>query len=126
MALITVTRDPEGKSGIFNIDPGLILMLNFAMSSDKVTVHTAEDVYFMSGTLKYWSNVLNCSGYRFEIADRSNVMNLDKVKVLDKTLKIAYFDQTITSKSKRCMIASYRFKEVAEQILTFNPTIVIA
>ncbi|MEC0167420.1 LytTR family transcriptional regulator DNA-binding domain-containing protein [Paenibacillus graminis] len=126
MALLTVTRDPDGKSGILNIDAGLVLMLNFAFSSDKVTVHTADSVYFMVGTLKYWNKVLNCSGYRFEIVDRSNAMNLDKVKVLDKTLKIAFFEQTITKKSKRCMIASYRFKEVADHIRSFNPTIVIA
>ncbi|GGF72346.1 hypothetical protein GCM10010912_16830 [Paenibacillus albidus] len=126
MALLTVTRDPEGKSGILNIDAGLILMLNFAMSSDKVTVHTEENIYFMVGTLKYWNKVLKCSGYRFEIVDRSNSMNLDKVKVLDKTLKIAYFDRKITNKSKRCMIASCRFKEVVDQIVSFNPTITIA
>ncbi|AIQ70336.1 hypothetical protein [Paenibacillus graminis] len=125
MILLTVTRDPEGTSGILNIDAGLVLMLNFALSSDKVAVHTADDVYFMVGTLKYWNKVLNCSGYRFGIVDRSNSMNLEKVTVLDKTLKIAYFDHDISNKSKRCMIASYRFKEVADQILSFNPTLVI-
>lgn len=100
-------------------------MLNFEMSSDKVAVHTAEDVFFMVGTLKYWNKALNNSGYRFGIADRSNCVNLNKITVLDKTLKIAFFEKNFTSKSKRCMIAGYRYKEVAESLMLVNPNIII-
>ncbi|MEK4188134.1 MULTISPECIES: LytTR family transcriptional regulator DNA-binding domain-containing protein [Paenibacillus] len=125
MLKLSVTRDPEGESGLNNIDVDSILMLDFAMSSDKVAVHTAEEIYFTVGTLKYWNKTLNNSGYRFGIADRSNCVNLEKIEVLDKTLKIAYFEKDFTSKSKRCMIARYRFKEVAESLMLVNPNIII-
>lgn len=45
MLKLSVTRDPEGESGLINIDADSILMLNFAMSSDKVAVHTDEDIF---------------------------------------------------------------------------------
>lgn len=125
MVSLSVTHDPEGESGIINIDVGHVLMLNFSMSSDRVAVHTTEDIFFTMGTLKYWNKILNNSGYRFEIVDRSNCINLDKVAVLDKTLKVAYFEKDYTNLSKRCMIAGYRFKEVANRLMTVNPRILI-
>ncbi|AHV98027.1 LytTR family transcriptional regulator DNA-binding domain-containing protein [Paenibacillus sabinae] len=125
MALLSVTKDVGGKSGITNIEIGDILMLSYSKSIDRVLVHTAETIYYTIGTLTFWNEVLNNSGHNFSLVDRSNSLNLDKVVILDPTFKVAYFESNITPKSKRCIIAGYRFNEVKKSLNLINPGISI-
>lgn len=125
MNLLSVTHDPAGASCILNIDINEIIMLRYSRTHDKIEVHTARDVYFTVGTLKYWCDVLNFSGLEFASVDRSNVLNLKKVKVLDETFKVAYFETEINSKSKKCLIAEYKFNDVKERLGQLNPLLVL-
>jgi DNA-binding LytR/AlgR family response regulator len=125
VAKLTVTRDPAGISGILSVNVDEILMLEYSRREDRIVVHTAEDTYYTVGTLKYWNDALNGSGYQFAMVDRGNSLNLAKVVRIDEIFNVAYFEDVIDSSSKRCMIARHRMKEVKSALGIINPGVIV-
>ena len=125
MTIISVTRDPAGNSGLISIDADEILMLEYSSKEDRIILHTTDHSFFTMGTLKYWTDALNGTGYKYALVDRGNSLNLEKVVLLDKTYNLAFFESDIHSQSKRCMIASQRFKEVECSLNILNPAIIV-
>ncbi|MGE7052951.1 LytTR family transcriptional regulator DNA-binding domain-containing protein, partial [Paenibacillus glucanolyticus] len=92
MQYLTVTRDIEGESGIVNLKVSDILFLEWSTRAERVVVHTRVGEYYMTGILKYWTSVLNNSGFTFRVVDRNSAVNVNQIEMLDSNLKIAYFD----------------------------------
>ncbi|RUT48574.1 hypothetical protein EJP82_01125 [Paenibacillus anaericanus] len=127
MGCLTVTRDVQGKQGMFSLKVNDIIFLECNPKvKDSIFVHTKDNQYYMVGPLKYWVTVLNNSGYRFSVVDRSNALNVDEIVWLDKIYKVAYFDHQIDKNSKRCPIAFHRYKDVENELILVNPAISIA
>ncbi|MNP28724.1 hypothetical protein D3C76_1217080 [compost metagenome] len=80
---LSVSRDIEGESGIVSLQGEDIIFLEWSGKLARILVHTIDQTYYTMGTMKYWSTVLNSSGYRFDIVDRNNAVNVDKIKRLD-------------------------------------------
>lgn len=124
VSLLTVTSDPLGDKGIMSLDVDEVVYITTNPKiKDGLIVHTADNEFYMVGTLKYWTSVLNSSGYRFSIVDRSNASNIDKIVWLDGFYKVAYFSQEVTAESKKCTIAYHRYDKVASELTLFNPKI---
>ncbi|MNW38905.1 hypothetical protein D3C74_159850 [compost metagenome] len=127
MSCLTVTTDPDGSTGIssLKIDDVIFLESNPKIK-DGLIVHTRDKEYFMVGSLRYWTTVLNNSGYNFSVVDRSNSINVEQIVWLDKLYKVAYFEQELSKRSKRCTIAFHRYKAVEQELMLVNPTISFA
>ncbi|SFA91180.1 LytTr DNA-binding domain-containing protein [Cohnella sp. OV330] len=112
MLYLAVTEDLEGKSGYINIAADDVLYLEFDMFEKMVHVHTADSKYYIAGTLLYCTESLKSAGYQFERVDRSCVVNVPKIRRMDKTFYLAYFEDEIGPKSKKVTMSQKLFKEV--------------
>jgi len=124
MQYLTVSRDIEGESGIVNLRVHDILFMEFSIPADRVVVHTMEEQFYMNGTLKYWSGMLSASGYTFRNVDR-NLVNVDRIMLIDSVYKKAYFEPEIQKGSKCCTMAFKRYNKIKEELLAYNPGILI-
>lgn len=115
MGTIVVTRDIEALSGLVNLSIQDIAFMEYARKIDRVIVHTVDSMYYMMGTLKYWQTALDNSGYNFVTVDRTNVVNMDKIVLLDEVYHVAYFEENITDRSKRCTFTNINFKKVQQK-----------
>lgn len=115
MDYITVSREVDATTGIENLPIRNIAFLGYARQIDRVIVHTIDEIFYMRGTLKYWQNALDSSGYNFATVDRTNVVNLDKIVIMDEVYRVAYFTDCITKTSKRCTFTKINFKKVKEK-----------
>ena len=112
MGSITVTEDTEGSSGIISLPICDIVYIEYDSKIDRVIIHTIDSMYYTVGTLKYWHNALNSSGYNFAAVDRTNVVNLDKLVRLDKVYHVGYFEEVVTETSKRCTFTNINFAKL--------------
>lgn len=127
MGFLTVTTDPDGSKGLesLRIDEIIFLESNPKIKEGLI-VHTREKEYYTIGSLRYWTSILNNTGYNFSIVDRSNSINVERIVWLDKMYKVAYFERELNSKSKRCTIAFRRYKAVERELMIANPMISFA
>jgi DNA-binding LytR/AlgR family response regulator len=125
MHTLTVTRDADGESGIYNIACDIVNYMEGESDKKRVIVHTPYEFYYMMGTLKYWSVVLNASGYKFMDVDRNVLVNVENIILLNRTTKEAFFDNEILKNSMRCGIAFHKYSKYEKIILSFNPRITI-
>ncbi|WP_138756548.1 LytTR family transcriptional regulator DNA-binding domain-containing protein [Paenibacillus sinopodophylli] len=123
--MLTVTRDADGKSGLFNIACKKIFYIESDSEKKRVIVHTHNEEYYMMGTLKYWSVVLNASGYKFLSADRNILVNIGSIKVLNRMTKEVLFEIELMKRTKKCVIAFYKYEKYERFIIDINPDIVI-
>ncbi|GGG09700.1 LytTR family transcriptional regulator DNA-binding domain-containing protein [Paenibacillus abyssi] len=123
---LSVTRDVEGKSGFCSVSIDDIVFIEFDRILNRLYVHTIDNIYYTMGTLKYFVEGLNGCGYDFRLVDRNNAVHLLKIKRLDQKHKIAYFEEEISKKSKRCTIAYRNFDEVVTILEKLNQPVVIA
>ncbi|MCL6601667.1 MAG: LytTR family transcriptional regulator DNA-binding domain-containing protein [Paenibacillus sp.] len=115
MKSLSVTKDLDGLSGIVQLNIDDIAFLEFDSRSGKIFIHTIEDrIFYTVGSLKYWTMVLNNSGYRFFVADRNNAVHIDKIVEMNGLLKVAYFQTNRTNASKHCTMSKSGYKEVSE------------
>ncbi|WP_438494980.1 LytTR family transcriptional regulator DNA-binding domain-containing protein [Paenibacillus sp. IHBB 3054] len=102
MGFISATKDIEGYSGLTAVKGEDILFLAIESRAGVIILHTLNSIYYTTGTLKYWTKVLNASGYCFMLADRNNSINISNIVEINKLLKVAYFEpagvRTRTSK----------------------------
>jgi hypothetical protein len=113
---ISVTRDQEGNSGLVLLDVMYVVYLEYDRYENGLMVHTLDDMFYTMGTLKYWTNALQNSGYQFAMVDRNVAVHLTKIKRLDSKYKIAYFETQITKDSKGCTVAWSHFNMLAKKL----------
>jgi DNA-binding LytR/AlgR family response regulator len=121
MIYLTVTENEEGK-GIQQIKVEDILYMQFD-NRLSIAVHTEEKQYVAVGPLRFWEAAFEKAGLNFMRVDRGVLANVDKIKVVDKEFKLAYFDENIEKETKSCTMSSsgYRsFREGNPAIPTVN------
>ncbi|WP_340014632.1 LytTR family transcriptional regulator DNA-binding domain-containing protein [Paenibacillus sp. FSL K6-1318] len=110
---LSVTKERDGKSGGTNIPIKGITHLE--ADSYMVIVHTAKEHYYLAGTMVYWVNTLNASGYKFRNADRSNIINVENIRSVDMNFKLAYFENDVNKQSKKCTFVKDRLDAIIEE-----------
>ncbi|MFP4975977.1 LytTR family transcriptional regulator DNA-binding domain-containing protein [Paenibacillus sp. CN-4] len=127
MNTLTVTRDPNGLTETLPIPIPDIMFMEYDPSTGKIAVHAIEDsmdeVYYMSGTLRYWVETLNGSGFNFVKGDRTVVVNVDKVRMVNPLFKTAYFD---SGSHFGCMLSNSGYKEMMSRIKTLHIQVAFA
>ncbi|MGN7763841.1 LytTR family transcriptional regulator DNA-binding domain-containing protein [Paenibacillus sp. 22594] len=126
MDTISVTRDIEGKTGLITVRIDEIIYLGTDSRTAILLLHTLDSVYFTAGTLKYWTQVLNASGYCFLLADRNNSINIRRIVEINKLLKVAYFEPESerNKASKYSTMSKSGLKEVLQVIAELDSTVV--
>jgi|HigsolmetaGSP12D_1036236.scaffolds.fasta_scaffold00095_18 DNA-binding LytR/AlgR family response regulator len=122
---LSVSRDIDGKTGIVNLSVTDVLFLEYDLTTKKVWVHTLRDRYYIPGTLSFWAEALRAGGYDFRKVDRNIVVQVPKIKVMDRTFKYAYFEDPVREKSKRITLSQTYFKKIAEKNRASDLQIVI-
>lgn len=118
METLTVTRDVDGNRGLEFLPIRKIAYMEYLKNINRVVVHTTNQEFYLMGTLQYWQRALEMSGYNFVFLDRGNVVNLDKIVLLDAKYHVAYFEENISKESKRCTLTSIKFKEIQQSLGT--------
>lgn len=108
MHKLTVTRDPYGESGIYNIFCDIVNYIESESNKKRILVHTLNETYYMMGILKYWSVVLNTSGYKFLDSDSNILVNINNIVLMNSTTKEVYFKLEIDKDSMKCKIAYHQ------------------
>lgn len=108
MSYFTVTKDPDGDTGLCSIKIQDILMMEYSRRHNRIVVTTSEGVFYTGGTLVYWTNAIIKSGLNFIQSDRGSSINLDKVIMVDLTLRVVYFDCFHNGKQVRCTMSEKR------------------
>lgn len=119
MIRLTVTLDPFGDTGLKMVPVGRVYFLNYDKLTNRIIVHTAKKEHYMPGTLKFWVNSLNSSGFVFMIVDRNNAVNVQNITFIDKKNHYAYFDGAPRSKSKKCTMS----QQLCRQLIKMYPDI---
>ncbi|KGE19198.1 LytTR family transcriptional regulator DNA-binding domain-containing protein [Paenibacillus wynnii] len=115
MKCLSVTKDQNGLSGIVQLNIDDIAFLEFDSRSGKIFIHTIDNnIFYTVGSLKYWTEVLNNTGYRFFVADRNNSVHIDNIVEMNEFLKIAYFERNRTENSSQCTMSKSGYKEVSQ------------
>lgn len=122
---LSVTRDIDGESGIVSLRGQDILFLEWSGKDDRVIVHTMDEKFYVTGTLKYWSNALNNSGFTFRDVDRNNLVNVDRIVRIDSVFKIAYFESEVRSNSKHCTMSIKKYRKFEQEFLSDNSQMVM-
>ncbi|MFB9325379.1 LytTR family transcriptional regulator DNA-binding domain-containing protein [Paenibacillus aurantiacus] len=112
---LTAALDVSGKKGLAPpIDITYILYIEKDSFNDAIIVHTRDLKCYLPGTLKYWEEVLNNTGYNFRTVDRNIVVNLDCIVYLEQASRLAYFEWPKSSNSKFCTMSDKHFKAVCK------------
>lgn len=123
MIEISATLDAKGNSGIIKVAVEEIYYLGVDSRSSMILLETPSLTYYAPGTLNYWTHVLNCSGYLFHIADRSNSIHISKIVEIDETYKIAFFDKN--DRTKKCTMSASGKREVIDLLSQTNTPYVL-
>ena len=118
----SVTKDFHGSTGLIEINIEEALYLGVDSKTSTIIVNTRRDVYFTTGTLRYWTHVLNSSGYHFIVADRTSSVNVSKIVMIDKNLKIAYFD--LNDLTCRCTLSKSGYYEVVTTLNQIQASVI--
>lgn len=116
MEVLSVTRDVDGTAGLVQLPISDIAYMAYIKKINRVTVHTVDHEFYLMGTLVFWQNAIAANGYRFISVDRTNVVNIDRIKYLDKIKHNAYFESEPSKTSKRCTMTSIRFDQISDLI----------
>ncbi|ANY70945.1 hypothetical protein BBD42_23565 [Paenibacillus sp. BIHB 4019] len=123
MDTLTVSKDELGTLGLVSVKVQDIIIIKSLSEKKRIIIHTLTDVYYTMGTLVYWETALNSSGYNFLVLDRSEMINQDKVILLNPKTGDAYFERFVNKQSKKCGVAYHRVKDFVEFMLKYNPEI---
>ncbi|OKP97760.1 LytTR family transcriptional regulator DNA-binding domain-containing protein [Paenibacillus sp. P46E] len=124
MCIISATKDVEGRSGLVPVRGDDIIFLGTDSSSSTILLHTLDSVFYTTGTLKYWTRVLNASGYTFYLADRNNSINIQNIVEINNLLKVAYFERERTNDSKYCTMSKSGIKKVCQLVRESKSSVV--
>lgn len=117
----SVTRDIQGNTGLTNVNIEEVLYLGVDSRTSTIIVNTRKEVYYTTGTLKYWTHLLNSDGYHFIAADRTFSVNVCKIVMINKIDKLAYFD--LNDLSKHCTLSKSGLKEVIAKLNLINTSV---
>ncbi|AIQ54553.1 LytTR family transcriptional regulator DNA-binding domain-containing protein [Paenibacillus sp. FSL R7-0331] len=114
MDILSVTRDVEGSGGLVQLPMRDIAYMEFERPINRVVVHTPDRKYYLMGTLQYWHGAILAAGHmNFISVDRTNVVNIDRIRFMDDIRHIAYFDQLPSIISKKCTLTKIKFDDIA-------------
>lgn len=119
--MLTVTTEPDGTGGIRHVGIKDVLYLKYSSHLDRIVVHTEKDEYFMTGTITYWEESLNESGFKYLKLDRSTLVNTSNVVLVNSLYKKVYFEYEPGKKSKSCDIVTHRYDQLQKMIEVMNP-----
>jgi DNA-binding LytR/AlgR family response regulator len=117
MIYITVTENEEG-SGIQQMHVDDILYMQFD-NRLLISVQTEEAKYFTVGNLRFWESAFEKAGLNFMRVDRGVLANVDKIIVVNKDFKLAYFDANIDKVTIKCTMSNSGYNSFR----TGNPTV---
>lgn len=115
MDILSVTKDVDGAEGLIQLPINQIAYMEFLRSKNRVLVHTAKNEYYLMGTLQYWQRAIAAVGHRFVWVDRTYVVNIDRIRVMDSIRHIAFFEDSPSKSSKNCTLTNIRFEEISER-----------
>ncbi|MFD0712717.1 LytTR family DNA-binding domain-containing protein [Paenibacillus sp. GCM10027626] len=113
---LSVTLDIDGNQGLELVEIRDITYFEYDSIINRIIVHTLDKHYYTMGTLKYFVESLNSSGFNFKLVDRNNAANIDNVVYMDNSTKMAYFEWPVTKHSKGCTFSRKHFAEVEGQL----------
>jgi len=122
---LSLTRDRDGKSGFVHVQASDLLYLEYDSMESRIHFHTLNEVFYAMGTLKYFQEALNNSGYEFEKVDRNYVVNTVKVVSVDRSNGYLYFEHPYTKHSKRCTVALSNLRPILSNIMKLNPSLIV-
>lgn len=106
---LSVALSIDGERGLTLLDVTDIIYFECDSLINRIIVHTATSHYYTMGTLKFFVESLNNSGYNFKLVDRNNAVNIDNIVCVDTSRKLAYFETPIHAKSKSCTFSAKHF-----------------
>jgi|GEM_PF-1944080 len=109
---LSVALDVDGGLGLKLIQIEDIIFFECDAIINRIVVHTRDASYYTMGTLRFYVELLNNSGFNFKLVDRNNAVNLHNIAYLDKSMKMAYFDWPLTPNSKSCTLSAKHFEAV--------------
>lgn len=125
MKQISVTRDPEGNSGLMLLSIADIRYLEYVRVYNKVAFHTEDATYYCAGTMEYWTHVFNSSGFVFRDVDRNNAVNVEKIRRIDTKLLVAYFERFKTVSEQRCTMSKAKYKVFINEFPLSDETVLL-
>ncbi|GKU79826.1 LytTR family DNA-binding domain-containing protein [Paenibacillus sp. L3-i20] len=117
--MIALTHDERGTKGLIVQNIQDIDYIKAYKLKKGVKFYIKDRVLFMPGTLTYWCDVLNNSGYNFRECDRSAIANLDNIIKIDFFYYKVYFESgntIILSRKKR----EWLIEEYSKRALLLN------
>ncbi|WP_411829324.1 LytTR family transcriptional regulator DNA-binding domain-containing protein [Paenibacillus kribbensis] len=121
--MISVTKELDASLIVIAVND--ILFGEYDGSIERIKIHTHARTFYTTGSLIYWTTVLNNSGYNFLKADRYHMINVDNIVKLDSKLRYVYFDEQPTEESVVCKMAYHKFTKVSQELLKLNSRIVL-
>lgn len=115
---LVVTYDIHGTGGLVKVRTNDILYLKCRSEKMHIKIVTPTADYNVMGTIKYWIDSLNNSGYQFKLIDRGTVVNVTKIAGIDNEEKTIMFAERNTG--KECTIASHRYHDVLDDLVGIN------
>lgn len=124
MEHLTVTQDPDGRSGLESIAIEDIYYLVGDSKNKRVMAYVDHNKkYYLMGPLVYWATAIANSGnYKFFKLDRNTIINIDKIEVLDTNYRMAYFNK---DKKFGCEVVGYKITDYTDILSQINKKIVI-
>ncbi|MGG1618262.1 LytTR family transcriptional regulator DNA-binding domain-containing protein [Paenibacillus sp. NRS-1781] len=121
--MISVTKELD--AGLIVIPVPDICYGEYDSSIERIKIHTHKHTFYTTGSLIYWTTILNNSGYNFHKADRYHMINVDNIVEMDSKLRYVYFDEQPTEDSVVCKMAYHKFIKVSQELLKLNSRIVL-
>ncbi|WP_416235506.1 LytTR family transcriptional regulator DNA-binding domain-containing protein [Paenibacillus campi] len=110
--------------GITTIPINSIWYMKYVHRLKSIEVHTCNEVFYVTGSIKYWLTVLNDSDHNFYLADRGALINTSNVTEVSVSFGEAYFVENANRKyDKSCMLAHHRIELIVEELRLTNPSI---
>jgi DNA-binding LytR/AlgR family response regulator len=108
--ILHTTLDKNGSaSQLINIRVDDVLFIEPYVLAKGLHVHTENQTLFMWGSLQFYLDTFRLNGYDFRLLDRSSVVNLSKIKLIEKEDKMVFFD---LAKVKGCTLSYRGFKDL--------------
>lgn len=110
--LVSTHPTPDG---FLNLPVYLVDCLEFDKTIKMVIAHTRRNQFYTHGTIAYFTEGFNASGFIFRIVDRGVSINVHNLTHIDKKFRLAYFEKPTTENSKSCTISGPLLKSFLKE-----------
>ncbi|WP_163854572.1 hypothetical protein [Paenibacillus elgii] len=117
--LMALVRDPENPGHLINIFIDECLYYD-TVNRKIVYYHQNGKAYISATLLEDHDECPNIYGMGFRRLDNKNFVNIKKVTKVDKTLGEVYFDNVVTSQSRKASIAKIHTRPFLKWFRIFN------